>query len=442
MANNLNNKKTSASQKYLVLVLMMISLSSIYILPYLRYSYFTPLQQAMGLLDNATAYGSLVSVYGIMNVIFYLPGGIIADKFDAKKLLVFSMISSGALGLWMATWPGYTWLMVIHALWSVTTVLTFWSSSIKVVNMLSASDEQGKMFGLLEGGRGLVGLGVNAAFLAMFAYFASQADGDVKGITIVVVGVSILMILDGVALALLLPKTDNKVATNSSIMDSLKAMVKSFTLPITWALAGIIFTCSAIGASASYYAPYLQGIGMTVVMASTFAVLRGQIITTAAAPIAGFAAKKVGRSSFIMLIACIGFCITTVLMRVIPPGAGVLIILMVIMCFSTFFHASNRAVYWAIIDEGGTPKNMVGSVVGVASLVGYLPDTFIHTLFGGYLDKDVSTAYDKIFMFCIGCAVLGLASSLLAEWVIKKNKAKMAAEPAEVAAETVAEAHP
>lgn len=422
MEKNIKNK--SASNKYLILVLMVISLCTIYILPYLRYSYFTALQEAMGLLDNATAYGTLISVYGIMNVIFYLPGGIIADKFDAKKLLVFSMVSSGVLGLWMSTWPSYTSLMIIHALWSVTTVLTFWSSSIKIVNMLSASDEQGKMFGLLEGGRGLVGLGVNAAFLGMFAYFASQAGGDVKGITIVVIGVSLLMILDGIALAFLLPKSDTSTSTNASIKDSLRSMGKSFTQPITWALAGIIFTCSAIGASASYYAPYLEGIGMTVVMASTFAVLRGNVTTIVASPIAGFAAQKFKRSSFVMLISCVGLLVTGVLLRVIPASSSVLLFVMTIMILVTFFFASNRAVYWAIIDEAGTPKFMVGSVVGVASLVGYLPDTFIHTLFGSWLDNDGAAAYGKIFVFCIGCAILGLASSLLAEHVIKKNHAK------------------
>lgn len=417
-------KETSRSTKYTVLVLMVVSLCTIYVLPYLRYQYFTPLQEAMGLLDNATAYGSLVSVYGIMNVIFYLPGGIIADKFDPKKLLVFSMVASGGLGLWMATWPGYTSLMIIHALWSVTTVLTFWSSSIKVVNMLSSANEQGQMFGLLEGGRGLVSLGLNAVFLAVFAAVASSAGGDVKGITFVVVCVSVLMILDGIALAFLLPKTDMSKAINSSILDSLKAMLKSFAKPITWALAGIIFTCSAIGASASYYAPYLQGIGMTVIMASTFAVIRGSVTTIIAAPIAGGISKKMGRSSMVMLVACVALVILECVLRFTPASNSVLIFLMVIMVLITFFFAANRAVYWAIIDEAGTEKFMVGSVVGIASLVGYLPDTFIHTLFGSYLDNnDPTVAFNKIFTFCIGCAVLGLVSSILAERVIRKKQA-------------------
>ncbi|MEG1505712.1 MAG: MFS transporter, partial [Lachnospiraceae bacterium] len=123
-----NNQK---GRKWLVLMLMILSMCTIYILPYLRYNLFTPLQEAMGLAGETEKYGNLVSVYGIMNVLMYLPGGIIADLFDPKKLMVFSMISSGALGLWMATWPGYEMLLIIHILWGVTTVLTFWSSSVK-----------------------------------------------------------------------------------------------------------------------------------------------------------------------------------------------------------------------------------------------------------------------------------------------------------------------
>lgn len=431
-------KGPSRSQKYLVLVLMVLSLCTIYVLPYLRYQYFTPLQEAMGLLDNATAYGNLVSVYGIMNVICYLPGGIIADKFDPKKLLVFSMISSGALGIWMSTWPSYEFLLLIHVLWGITTVLTFWSASVKCVNMLAAANEQGQMFGLLEGGRGLVGLGLNAMWVAIFAYFASQANGTTMGMTIVVAGVSSLMILDGIALAFLLPKTNASEATNSSIKDSIKAMIKSFTLPITWVLAALIFTCSAIGASGSYYAPYLQGAcGLTTVMAATFAVFRGDGSRIVSAPLFGTISKKMGRSSFIMLIACGALLALGLALRFLPATPGTLWPIMIIMVLIAFFMCGNRAVYWAIIDEAGTPKNMVGSVIGVASIVGFLPDTFIHTLFGSYLDNyEFSVAYNKIFMFIIITAIAGTLAAFIGERIITKHqKQRLAAAQSTTPAE-------
>lgn len=418
-------KKSGKSKKYLALILMIIALCTIYVIPYLRYTYFTPLQQAMGLENNATKFGNLISIYGIMNLICYLPGGIIADKFDAKKLLVFSMIATGALGIWMGTWPSYQILVLIHVLLGITTVLTFWSSSVKCVNMLAAADEQGQMFGFLEGGRGLFGLGISAVFLAGFAYFSAKA-GDIAGITFVVMSVSVVMIFVGIALAFLLPKTDNTTATNSNLLDSLKAMGKSFTLPITWALAGLIFTCSVMAASASYFAPYLQGAcGLTAVAASTFAMLRANATAIIAAPVAGVVSKKMGRSSFVMIIACAALVILNMALRFTPATSAVLWFLMIIMILFTFCYSANRAVYWAIIDESGTPKNMVGSVIGVASLIGFLPDTFINTVYGGFVDKyDLPTAYGKIFMFCIICSVVGLLLSILAERVVKKHQAK------------------
>jgi len=434
-------KGTTKSNKYLILVLMIISLCTIYILPYMRQSYFTPLQTAMNLIGRDADYGNLLTIYGLGNIIFYLPGGFIADKFDPKKLLVFSMVSSGVLGLWMATWPGYTMLLLIHLLWAITTVLTFWSSSIKVVNMLAARDEQGQTFGLMESGRGLVGFVLTVAFLGLFAAFAAKEGGDVQGVTIIVIIVSALMILDGVALALLLPKTDTTVSNNVNVPETLKALGKSFAKPITWALAGIIFACSAIGTSAYYFQPYLQLHGLSETMSVTFANLRISVLTVIGAVFAGYLSKKLKRSSRVMIYACILMIVMAAFLRFVPGSAGVVGILMVVMILLTFFWACNRGVYWAIIEEAGTSKKMVGSVVGVASLFGYLPDAFLNSVFGDYLENnETGVAFNKIFMTGLCFAFLGLAASLLADYVIKKNQAAAAAGAAETPEETVAQA--
>ena len=111
--------KQPKGKKFLTFILMVLAMNTIYVLPYLMYNYYTPLQEAMGLVGRDADYGKLLNVYGIANVILYLPGGWIADKFDPKKLLVFSMLSTGALGLWESFWPSYTMLMIIHVLWEI-----------------------------------------------------------------------------------------------------------------------------------------------------------------------------------------------------------------------------------------------------------------------------------------------------------------------------------
>ena len=421
--------KAAVFKKYLVLILMMLSMTSIYLLPYLRLYFFTPLQEAMGLMDDTTAYGMLTSVYGIMNLICYIPGGIIADKFDAKKLLVFSMVGTGALGLWMATWPAYTYLMIIQILFGITTVLTFWSSSLKVVNMLAASDEQGQIFGFLEGGRSIVALGVNAVCLAAFTFLATKFT-QVKGITAVVIIISVVQIVVGILFAVLLPKTNNETSTTHSAKESLVGIGKCFKSPVTWCLAALIFTCSVMSTTASYYAPYLEGTsGLSSVASSIFSTLRASIITIIAAPFAGIMSKKMGRSTGIMIVACGGLVVLNLVLTATPGLTVPMLALMAIMLLVSFCYANNRAVYWAIIDEAGTPKYMVGTLTGLASMIGFLPDTFLNTLYGSFMDgHEFVTAYRMIFLFAAGASVLGLIGAFFGNKIVKRHQLQAAQE--------------
>ena len=54
--------KTKNSAKIITLILMMLSLNTIYVLPYLMYTYYTPLQEAMHLVGQDAAYGKLLNI--------------------------------------------------------------------------------------------------------------------------------------------------------------------------------------------------------------------------------------------------------------------------------------------------------------------------------------------------------------------------------------------
>lgn len=409
-------------KKVITLILMMLSLTTIYVLPYLRYTYYTPLQEAMRLVGDNTRYGSLISVYGIANVILYLPGGWIADKFDPKKLLVFSMISTGGLGLWMATWPSYNILLLIHILFAFTTVLTFWSSSIKCVNIIAA-DDQGGTFGSLESGRNIVNLLVLSAFLAIFAIYSGN---NTLGMTWVVVSCSIVMILVGLALAFLMPKTASEDTTNASIKDSIKAMGIAFKMPVTYILAGLIFTASMTKAAESYYAPYLQeNAGMSVMLSTVFANYKGVFCGVIGAGLAALLAKKYGRSTNIMMVAGIVMMAAFAVILFMPATAALLWPLLGVMLVAGLGISVYRGLYYAVIDETGSPKYVVGSIVGIASLFGFLPDTFYGTLCGSWLDNYGNQGYKYIFISCIVASLLGVVCSVIADRLVTKNRAKV-----------------
>ena len=193
-------------------------------------------------------------------------------------------------------------------------------------------------------------------------------------------------------------------------------------MPITWCLSAFIFTCSIMTGSGSYYAPYLQEFcGMTVAAASTYAVVRTTVAPILAGPVAGKASKKFGRSTPVIMFGCIGLIITNILLRLVPGKTNVLFLIMVIMVLTAFSYSCNRSVYWATIDEVGAPKNVVGSITGIASMIGFLPDAFLGTLYGSWIDNfGMEIAYNKIFTFCVIVSVLGLLVALCGDHIIKK----------------------
>ena len=86
-----------------------------------------------------------------------------------------------------------------------------------------------------------------------------------------------------------------------------------------------------------------------------------------------------------------------------------------------------RALYYATIDESGTHKNMVGSVIGIASLLGFLPDTFYSSMCGSWIEQYGTDAFKMIFGTCIAAAVLGLVCAFISDRMIVKHLAAVAA---------------
>ncbi len=87
-----------------------------------------------------------------------------------------------------------------------------------------------------------------------------------------------------------------------------------------------------------------------------------------------------------------------------------------------------RALYYAVIDEIGTPKNMVGSVIGIASLVGFIPDTFFLSMCGGWIDKYGTDAYNMIFVACLVATLVSLIGAFISEKKVLEYKKQMAVQ--------------
>lgn len=81
-----------------------------------------------------------------------------------------------------------------------------------------------------------------------------------------------------------------------------------------------------------------------------------------------------------------------------------------------------RSQYFADIDDAGIDVNMTGRVSGVLSTFGYLPDVFIFTMVGSWLDNFQGQAgYNMIFIFSTVMALVCAVVAFILYRSVKKD---------------------
>ena len=92
-------------------------------------------------------------------------------------------------------------------------------------------------------------------------------------------------------------------------------------------------------------------------------------------------------------------------------------------CFGVILVYSIRSLYFADIDEACLPVHLTGRVSGILSCFGYLPDVFLLTLTGSWLDSYAGkTGYNMIFVYAVAMGLLCMIISFSLYCIIKKKK--------------------
>ncbi|ALA36337.1 hypothetical protein [Mycoplasmoides pneumoniae] len=85
----------------------------------------------------------------------------------------------------------YTQLVIIHVLYALSTVLTFWSAFIKSIKLLGPADEQARLYSTSEGSRYLIqvitgyisaGLGAIVLISTPFLIYKAPTAADPKNL--------------------------------------------------------------------------------------------------------------------------------------------------------------------------------------------------------------------------------------------------------------------
>lgn len=404
-------------KKYGTLLLLAAGAGIIFQLPYIRETFYVPIQNAMNLTNEQM--GLLSSGYAAMATLSYFVGGIIADKFSARKLLTFSFLATGALGLWFSTFPGFQISRIIFILMGISTIITYWSACIKATRMLGTEEEQGRLFGLQEGLRGVLNALLVFGMTAAFSAFADEIAGAAAAIRVCAIAVIIIGILNWFVIE------DTKAEEQPESLGSVvKGMFKCLLIPRVWLLVGIIFTAYSVYGLIGYVTTYAQQFyGMTATTAATLGGVR-YLLQGVGGIVGGFLADKLHSRMKVIGGGCIGLAISFGIYIILPGTPGLCGAVIGNFFFGLIFIYAVRSQYFAVHQDADIPLSLSGRVSGISSALGYLPDVFMYTLVGGWMDSYGRRGYNMTWIYAIVAALLCVLLTFILSKVVKKKADK------------------
>ncbi|OKV52991.1 MFS transporter [Escherichia coli] len=373
-------------RRWITLAIISFSGGVSFDLAYLRYIYQIPMAKFMGF--SNTEICLIMSTFGIAAIILYAPSGVIADKFSHRKMITSAMIITGLLGLLMATYPPLWVMLCIQVAFAITTILMLWSVSIKAASLLGDHSEQGKIMGWMEGLRGVGVMSLAVFTMWVFSRFAPDDSASLKTVIIIY---SVVYILLGILCWFFVSDNNNLRNANNEEKQSfqLSDILAVLRISTTWYCSMVIF--------------------MSLVAASYMGIVINKIFRALCGPLGGIIttySKVKSPTRVIQILSVLGLLALTALLitnsnpQSVAMGIG-LILLLGFTCYAS------RGLYWACPGEARTPSYIMGTTVGICSVIGFLPDVFVYPIIGYWQDTlPAAEAYRN--MWLMGMAALGM----------------------------------
>lgn len=410
-------------RRYFQFFLVVLAAGAIYPLVYLRTNYQETILEVFGmrLQDLNTIY----SILGLVFVVGYIPSGFLSDKFSAKKLLAISLGGTALGGFWFAQVPQFGSVVAIYCIWGVFSVFTFWSAHLKLVKLLTKKEEEGRFFGILDGGRGVV-----EAVLASLAVFIfsrilgpSLDIADKKSAIVAVIYMySIALAVTAVLIWFFVEEDAAKeVKRDESEKFRVADLPGLFKNKYLFLHGAIIF----IGYAVFWTVYYIGGFLQTNIAVNPVTVGTVTVVILWMRPVGGvaggFLADKIGKTNTIML-ALGGAAAMLALTALLPASMGQGVFFAAVIALGIFLYAI-RGTYWSILGDDGFSNVVMGSAIGVISFIGYLPDIilpqFNSFLFNTFGDNG---GYNAYFLSSAGFAVVGIVLAAIYGRMHKQSK--------------------
>lgn len=400
-------------QRYIQLAVLVIVAGAIYPLIYLRQNFEVTILDSFGI--TATELGQSYAMLGVLFVLTYIPSGWLADRVAPRLLMSFSLAFAGLLGIWFSTMPSFGALQIIFAGWGLATGLTFWAALIKATALLAKPEEQGRFFGILDGGRGLVEAILATIAVGLFAYWLESLNQPPADALRKVIWFYVAFMLVMSPIVLFIVK-DNRVDQDNApdtekakpdFMADLRLIVRREEV---WLAAFCILSGYQLFWATYSFSAYMQiHYGLTAVAVGSITVAKLWMRPIGAAA-AGFAGDFLDRElvlGILLLLAAIALAGLVAL----PTTVGTTVLLSMVLVIGFLTYAV-RGIFWSTLESCNIPDRTKGLAIGAISLLGYSPDIYLPLLNGVLLDAFPGKLGYSIYFS--GIVVMGFLGALAA----------------------------
>jgi nitrate/nitrite transporter NarK len=371
-------------------LLLILAGETVFILPFVLPRVFRPTVLEVFDLSN-TQLGLCFSVYGMVAMVSYFFGGALADKYPPRKLIAIALWMTALGGLVSATYPSYSILKMVYGYWGFTTIFLFWAPMIKATRVWGGKTAQGKAFGFLDGGRGLVGALFGALGVIIFAVVIGEEAVNVNlqenraAFAQVIIISAVLVALVGLLVWFFLKmerENEEKILLDKM---SLKEIRQVLRLPAVWLLM-IIILCAYVGYKITdvfslYAVDVMHYDQVAAAQVGTFLFFIRPVVGITI----GFLADRSKSSLWLTYSFAIAFLGAVLFISgIISPTTTILFFTSVLVVAVGVYAA--RSLYFAVMQEGKIPLVLTGTAVGLISLIGYTPDIFAGPAMGYLLD--------------------------------------------------------
>lgn len=406
-----------------ILLILSVIAGLVYLTPFLRFSFYDQMKDALQLTDIQI--GAIGAVYGTFNVASYAPGGFLAEKFDTKKLLLVSCAGMFLCTVWYSFYPGYAALLIIHALYGVFSVGTFWSAYLKTVRGLASEREQGKVFGISEGLRGLGQTAVAFLCLGVLGLFATNELGFKAVLWVNAVSFAVMFL----AVLFFIPRSqkDKASAQEEGKQGAKKEnlILKSLKSPSIWNCIFIIMCGYALWNTVNgYLGTYCTRVlHIPENISSTLSIIRSYIIVFVAGVTGGILMDKFPSKGHGMMTA---FACTLLSVLGVLVTGNVLMLCVAMTVVLSYMVNAIKSTYWSILGDAGIPPEDTGMATGIISLIGLTPDIFVSPVISRFItwgetNGSVERGFLLMWAWMGAWALLGIAFS----WILKQRRKKL-----------------